>query len=258
MALQSFAFDRITEVSGSCSRGESDADEACDIRRASGRGVAGSRGWRECRGAAVWSEMQCRLERHARNTRVPRLQEGMHDGGTRRHAGRARGRRQRRRRRKRLARHRGLPRAVPAAPSHKDRTRRLPRLRLGRRGRTEGLRRAPAHRNPRRRQRRRHHRPGRHRHRRFHAQPGSRTDLLRRHLDRLGVVSGLHIHAASNNAIVVPLDADAVLTDGNAKGCVNGIAKNLIKAIRQHPEQYYVNVHTDEFTAGAIRGTLQT
>lgn len=74
----------------------------------------------------------------------------------------------------------------------------------------------------------------------------------------LGVVSGLHIHAASNNAIVVPLDADAVLTDGSAKGCVNGVAKNLIKAIRQHPEQYYVNVHTDEFTAGAIRGTLQT
>jgi hypothetical protein len=74
----------------------------------------------------------------------------------------------------------------------------------------------------------------------------------------LGVVSGLHIHAAANNAIVVPLDADAVLTDGSAKGCVNGIAKNLIKAIRQHPEQYYVNVHTDEFTAGAIRGTLQT
>ena len=56
----------------------------------------------------------------------------------------------------------------------------------------------------------------------------------------------------------MPLDADAVLTDGNAKGCVNGVAKNLIKAIRQHPEQYYVNVHTDEFTAGAIRGTLQT
>lgn len=74
----------------------------------------------------------------------------------------------------------------------------------------------------------------------------------------LGIVSGLHIHAASNNAIVVPLDADAVLTDGNAKGCVDGVAKNLIKAIRQHPEQYYVNVHTDEFTAGAIRGTLQT
>ena len=36
----------------------------------------------------------------------------------------------------------------------------------------------------------------------------------------LGVVSGLHIHAASNNSIVVPLDNDTNLTDGNAKGCV--------------------------------------
>lgn len=72
----------------------------------------------------------------------------------------------------------------------------------------------------------------------------------------LGVVSGLHLHAVKDNAIVVALDADSDLTDGSAKGCVNGIAKNLLKAIRQHPEQYYVNVHTDEFTAGAIRGTL--
>jgi hypothetical protein len=72
----------------------------------------------------------------------------------------------------------------------------------------------------------------------------------------LGVVSALHIHAVAGNAIVVPLDADADLADGSAKGCVNA-DKTLVKAIRQHPEQYYVNVHTDEFTNGAIRGTLQ-
>ena len=72
----------------------------------------------------------------------------------------------------------------------------------------------------------------------------------------VGTVSGLHIHLVADNSIVVPLDADADLSDGNAKGCVTGIAKNLIKAIRQHPEQYYVNVHTDEFAAGAIRGAL--
>ena len=72
----------------------------------------------------------------------------------------------------------------------------------------------------------------------------------------LGAVSGLHIHVAETAVIAVPLDTDADLTDGNAKGCVNGIAPSLIKAIRQHPDRYYVNVHTAEFPAGAIRGTL--
>ena len=72
----------------------------------------------------------------------------------------------------------------------------------------------------------------------------------------LGAVSALHIHAVATSAIVVPLSADVVLTDGNAKGCINGLAKDLVKTIRQHPEQYYVNIHTDEFAASAIRGTL--
>ena len=72
----------------------------------------------------------------------------------------------------------------------------------------------------------------------------------------LRVVSGLHIHALADTSIVVALDADVNLTDGNAKGCVNNVPKKVVKAIRQHPEQYYVNVHTDEFPAGAIRGPL--
>jgi len=72
----------------------------------------------------------------------------------------------------------------------------------------------------------------------------------------LGTVTGLHIHAVADDSIVVALDADANLADGSAKGCENGVPKKTIMAIRQHPEKYYVNVHTDEFPAGAIRGTL--
>jgi hypothetical protein len=74
----------------------------------------------------------------------------------------------------------------------------------------------------------------------------------------LDTVTGLHIHAAADSSIVVPLDADTVFTDGNATGCVTGVAKQLMQAIRQHPDQYYVNVHTDVYPAGAIRGALHT
>ncbi len=72
----------------------------------------------------------------------------------------------------------------------------------------------------------------------------------------LGVVSSVDIHAAADNSVAVPLNSDPVLTDGSAVGCVNGVSHSLIKAIRQHPDQYYVSIVTDEFPAGAIRGTL--
>lgn len=72
----------------------------------------------------------------------------------------------------------------------------------------------------------------------------------------LSAVSGLHIHAAAGDGVVIALDTDPNLADGNAKGCVNGVAKSLIKQLRQHPGNYYVNVHTADFADGAIRGTL--
>lgn len=74
----------------------------------------------------------------------------------------------------------------------------------------------------------------------------------------LGAATALHIHALADGAIVVPLDRDADLTDARATGCVDGISKQLLKAIRLHPEAYYVNVHTDEYPAGAVRGVLHT
>ena len=40
--------------------------------------------------------------------------------------------------------------------------------------------------------------------------------------------------------------------------CVFDIDKSLIKDIRQHPDDYYVNVHsTPGFEAGAVRGQLE-
>jgi CHRD domain-containing protein len=40
------------------------------------------------------------------------------------------------------------------------------------------------------------------------------------------------------------------------RGCVPGVDPALIRAIRQHPRQYYVNIHNAPFPDGAIRGQL--
>ena len=68
--------------------------------------------------------------------------------------------------------------------------------------------------------------------------------------------TGAHIHAAPVGVagpIVVPLTPPNV--SGVSSGCVNA-DKELVKAIRQHSENYYVNVHTSDFPAGAVRGQL--
>lgn len=65
-----------------------------------------------------------------------------------------------------------------------------------------------------------------------------------------------HIHVAPvgvNGPVVVPLSPP---TSGSSSGCVDGVNQDLIKAIIQNPEAYYVNVHNAEFPGGAIRGQL--
>ena len=65
-----------------------------------------------------------------------------------------------------------------------------------------------------------------------------------------------HIHvgpSTTTGPVVVGLSAPNA--NGVASGCVS-VAPDLIKAIRQNPEAYYVNVHTSDFQAGALRGQL--
>jgi hypothetical protein len=67
---------------------------------------------------------------------------------------------------------------------------------------------------------------------------------------------GAHIHvgdAGENGPVVVPLiPPDA---SGVSSGCEE-VSRELALALIQDPEHYYVNVHTEDFPAGAIRGQL--
>jgi hypothetical protein len=73
-------------------------------------------------------------------------------------------------------------------------------------------------------------------------------------------VTAAHIHvgpAGVTGDVVVPLLTDVALSGtDSASDRVSGVSEELIKAIRHDPENYYVNVHSDVFLAGAVRGQL--
>ena len=63
-----------------------------------------------------------------------------------------------------------------------------------------------------------------------------------------------HIHkgaAGTAGPIVIPLSAPTPAS----KGCV-GASRSLIRDVVANPSQYYVNVHTRDFPAGAVRAQL--
>ena len=70
--------------------------------------------------------------------------------------------------------------------------------------------------------------------------------------------TGAHIHlinpATGFGGVVVPL-SPAPDETGQSSGCTTA-DRELIKDIMKNPEKYYVNVHSTEFPAGAVRGDL--
>jgi hypothetical protein len=74
-------------------------------------------------------------------------------------------------------------------------------------------------------------------------------------VDGIAAPTAAHIHrgtSGSSGGPVVTLEAP---TDGASTGCVDA-ERDLIVEIIQNPASFYVNVHNDEFPAGAVRGQL--
>jgi hypothetical protein len=65
-----------------------------------------------------------------------------------------------------------------------------------------------------------------------------------------------HIHKGAKG---VAGPVVVTLFDGTAthEDCVTGLDSDLLRDIKRHPRQYYVNIHTSDFPNGAIRGQLK-
>lgn len=73
----------------------------------------------------------------------------------------------------------------------------------------------------------------------------------------IGAVTQSHIHEGAegvSGGVVVPLDVEGF--EGSSEGCVEDQDADVLQAIHDSPEGYYVNLHTEDFPAGAIRGQL--
>jgi hypothetical protein len=75
-------------------------------------------------------------------------------------------------------------------------------------------------------------------------------------VESIADVTASHIHVGAEGEsgdVVVPLDVDGF--SGTSDGCVDASDADL-DAIIADPAGFYVNIHTEDFPAGAIRGQL--
>ncbi|MDQ3778889.1 MAG: CHRD domain-containing protein, partial [Actinomycetota bacterium] len=71
-------------------------------------------------------------------------------------------------------------------------------------------------------------------------------------------IGNAHIHTDATGGIAVPLDASfASLGDGRyvAADCVR-MDKEAVREVLANPTDYYINIHTVFFPAGAVTGEL--
>jgi hypothetical protein len=78
-------------------------------------------------------------------------------------------------------------------------------------------------------------------------------------VNRIDTPTAAHIHrgvAGTNGPIVIPFTAPETGSPGTSSGCFGELDRELLEDIRNNASRYYVNVHTELFPAGAIRGQL--
>jgi hypothetical protein len=73
---------------------------------------------------------------------------------------------------------------------------------------------------------------------------------------RIEPATAAHIHQGRRGVAGPPVVTLEPPTDGFSSGCV-GISQALSRALREHPGNYYVNVHNEPYPDGAIRGQLE-
>lgn len=90
-------------------------------------------------------------------------------------------------------------------------------------------------------------------------EPGRRMLCFGITVSGIGTPVAAHIHRAAagvNGAIVVTLVPPARGNPGASSGCVSNVPSNLLNAIKNGPSGFYINVHTTDLPAGAVRGQL--
>lgn len=75
-------------------------------------------------------------------------------------------------------------------------------------------------------------------------------------VSNINPATAAHIHvgpAGVNGPVVITLAAPST---GSSGGTISNLDIELLKAIIQNPENYYVNVHNPMYPGGAVRGQL--
>jgi hypothetical protein len=84
---------------------------------------------------------------------------------------------------------------------------------------------------------------------------GKNTVCYTLKVDDIATPTAAHIHRGAAGSAGPPVVTLSAPTAGTSNGCATAAA-DLVAAIRQTPEAFYVNVHNAEHPAGAVRGQL--